>query len=283
MGGPGSLGSTGTPGTPGYVGPGSTGGGPASAPISYGIGVEAARRLTPTEFDATVFSLVGDTQSNSTATLPAALKNPFDNDYTLQEPSQALIEGAEALATDIATRLVADTTRRNQLVGCTPASANDTACFRQFLSAFGRRVTRHPMSSAELDKFTTTLMPYAVAADDFYVAVQLAVQALLQDMRLIYRLECPHATPQLDGSEARDPALVFPVGHHASDWPGCSIRPTLTRSTPRPASRPPRSPCSPTRAPPHRSSASTRSGSATTPRPSILRSRSPCAPSLTPS
>jgi hypothetical protein len=187
-------------------------------PLPFGIATELARRLTPTEYDATIFSLLGDTQVNSVATLPAALKNPFDNDATLQAPSQALIDGAEQLATDIAARLVADPSRRHQLVGYTPASATDSACFRQFLASFGLRVTRHPMASDELDKLATTLMPFAADAGDFYVAVQLAVQALLQDLRFLYRLEVPHATPALDDGELATRLSYFLWGTTPDPW-----------------------------------------------------------------
>jgi hypothetical protein len=165
-----------------------------------------ARRLTSVEYDNTVADLLGDTTRSGALSLPASVRNPFDNDYTLQVPSEALIDGAERLATDMADRLAADPVRRSQRVGCAPKSPSDEACFRQFVATFGRLALRRTLEGEEVNRFMA-LQAFAADAGDFYVGVDLAIRAMLQDPRFLYRIEmgAPDAgTPgirALDGPE----------------------------------------------------------------------------------
>jgi hypothetical protein len=147
-----------------------------------------ARRLTAAEYDATLADLLGETNVRSELLLPEDVRTPYDNDSTDQVASQALIEGAEMLAVEAAARLVADPVRRSSLVGCSPAGAGDSQCFRSFLEKFGRRALRRPLAEAELDGYVA-LQEFAVEAGDFYVGVETALRAFLQDPEFLYRVE----------------------------------------------------------------------------------------------
>jgi hypothetical protein len=146
------------------------------------------RRLTAAEYDQTLRDLLNDSQAQSALLLPEDVRTPFDNDSSSQIASKALIEGAEMLAADAATRLVADPARRASLVGCTPSGAGDASCFRQFLSRFGRRALRRPLATAELDAYAK-LLDFAIEKDDFWVGVDTALRAFLQDPEFLYRVE----------------------------------------------------------------------------------------------
>ena len=82
-----------------------------------------ARRLTRAELDNTIRDLVGDAERPATQLLGEPEFAPFDNDYTLQTPSRALVESLEVLAKDVADRFVTDTGRRGQIMPCSPTGS----------------------------------------------------------------------------------------------------------------------------------------------------------------
>jgi len=164
-------------------------GGDADVPSSVDeIASTGLRRLTSAEYDATVRDLLDDPDPSSVLLLPEDPRNPFDNDFTIQVASQALIEGADLLARDLAAKLVADPPRRNAVLGCIPDDVVDAACFEQFVTTFGRRALRRPLTSDEVDALVG-LLDLAVEADDFDAAVQAAVGTLLQHPEFLYRVE----------------------------------------------------------------------------------------------
>lgn len=146
------------------------------------------RRLTIDEYDNTLRDLLLDDSRSSDLLLPKDTRNPFDNDYTEQIASQALIEGAHLLAADAATRLMADPAKRDQVIGCVPSQPADTECFGAFLDTFGRRALRRSLTQSERDDYLA-LLEYATETADFYTAVDTAVRAFLQDPEFLYRIE----------------------------------------------------------------------------------------------
>src|SRR4051812_32042930 len=118
--------------------PGGAGGGsPQQLPQNAEVGVSGIRRLTRVELDTTLADLLGDTSNSAQRLLPADSTDPFDNDYRTQLASAALIESVEQLATDAATRVMADPVKRAKLVPCTPVGANDTGCLNAVISSLG--------------------------------------------------------------------------------------------------------------------------------------------------
>ncbi len=112
------------------------------------VAVSGLRRLTAGEYVATVQDLVGFVPAGVRETLPIDPLVPFDNDFTGQKASEALIVGADLLAGDIATAVVADPKLRDEVVGCKPTGPSDEACFRSFLATFGRRAMRRTLLPA---------------------------------------------------------------------------------------------------------------------------------------
>src|SRR5688572_27759164 len=126
---------------------GDIGDGPGGAEIptpeeAAEVGVSGARRLTAIEYRNTVFDLVGVDVTDAELVLPTDDRAPFDNDFTRQTSSQALIDGADLLAGEIAVQVVADPALREKAVSCTPGGPTDEACFRTFVEEFGRRALR---------------------------------------------------------------------------------------------------------------------------------------------
>ena len=186
------------------------------------VGESGLRRLTAAEYDATLRDLLGDTTGSAALLLPEDFRTPYDNDYTLQHPSQALVEGAELLARDAAARLREDPERLAGVIGCEPTGPDDAVCFESFVERFGRRALRRPLDADDV----TDMMDLLSAVEDgtFDDAVEAAVRAFLQHPRFLYRVEL--GTPvqgargvfELDDFEVATRLSYMLWGSTPDDW-----------------------------------------------------------------
>lgn len=167
--------------------------------VANEVGVSGARRLTSVEYRTTVRDLVGVDLTDASLILPTDERTPFDDDFTKQTASQALIDGADLLAGQVADAVVADPALRADVVPCDPAGADDEACFRAFVTSFGRRALRRTLSDDEVDAFVTHFMPHAATENDFWVAVSSALRAFLQHPEMLYRIEIGAPVPGMPG------------------------------------------------------------------------------------
>jgi hypothetical protein len=168
-----------------------------------------ARRLSRTEYANVARDVLGDTSGALTQYLVEDEYRPFDNDYTVQTASQALIESLEAAADDLAARATSPANRA-KIVPCTPSGPGDAACLRSTIESLGRRLYRRPLSAEQvtaylgLQSFATEVNPDV--PHDFYTAVNLVLRSMLQDPEVLYRIETgtPTGEPgifQLDSYE----------------------------------------------------------------------------------
>jgi hypothetical protein len=153
------------------------------------------RRLTVREYDDTLRDILLDDGVAAAQQLPVDSLTPFDNDYTHQIASGGLIDATEYLAARAADRLLADSVRRDQVVGCQPATPDDEACMRTFVAAFGRRALRRPLSEDEIVEYlhgtggSGGALDHAAGAGDFFVGVDTIVRTMLQEPEFLYRVE----------------------------------------------------------------------------------------------
>ena len=208
----GSSGQAGTPGgarsaggvpttnagnAPALGGGGSSGAGPATpgagAPSAAAAFDSAARRSSRAELDAIIADVLGDPSRPASKQLLEDEYAPYDNDYTLQAASQALIDGLSALADDVAERVLADPVSRAKIVPCTPSGPGDAACFRSVIESVGARLFRRPLRVEEVEGYlglqAFATEDNAAAENDFYTAVGLFLQSVLQDPEFLYRIE----------------------------------------------------------------------------------------------
>lgn len=150
------------------------------------MGPSSMRRLSQAEYEATVRDLLGVTIS--AAGLPADAKDPFDSDPATQLVSPALISALETLAQKTSEALLAQPSLRDSVVGCAPKGPDDAACFRSFITTFGRRAYRHPLPQSEIDELMT-LQSLAVESGDFYTGVDSVLRVVFQDPQFVYRVE----------------------------------------------------------------------------------------------
>jgi hypothetical protein len=158
-----------------------------------------ARRLTRTELDNVVRDLLGDTTRPASKYLAEDEYGPFDNDYTLQRASAALIDSLAAFAEDVAARAVSSA-NRERVVPCTPSGAGDTACFEQTVELLGKRFFRRPLTPAEIEPYLA-LQAFATednpaVENDFYTGIDLVLRGMLQDPEFLYRIEVGEATAE---------------------------------------------------------------------------------------
>lgn len=184
---------------PGGTGTGS-GYGPGG-PTTQQAALEAARtgirRLTAVEYNAAVRDLLQVGVTSETV-LPEDQRGPFDNDYTHQLPSEALINSADVLAGDVAGQVTTDPALRTKIVPCTPSGASDAVCFREFIQSFGRRAFRRPLEADEVTRFEA-LLTHGTEENDFWVAVDTALRAFLQHPAFLYRAEIGTPVPGKPG------------------------------------------------------------------------------------
>ncbi len=178
------------------TGPGSGGGvvGPGNLTTAS---ASVARRLTRTELTNLVRDVLGDDTGAASKYLAEDEYRPFDNDYTVQRASAALIESLEATAVEIAASAVS-AANRGKVVPCTPTGPGDAACLRSTIEALGKRLYRRPLGEEQITAYMT-LQSYAteVNADvphDFYTAVNLVLRSMLQDPEVLYRIETGTST-----------------------------------------------------------------------------------------
>lgn len=153
-----------------------------------GVGKTGARRLSRVEYDNTLRDLLLDDSRSGFAKLPEDVNDPFDNDFSTQQPSGVLVESAETLAFEAAERLLADPVKRDQVVGCTPIGPEDADCLRSFITHFGRLALRRPLTTEEVDRYLA-FGEFAIEGGDFYIAAGMVITALLQDPEFLYRVE----------------------------------------------------------------------------------------------
>ncbi len=176
--------------------------GTLSSPVGEGVAVNLegdrasdsiARRLSRVELGRTLLLLLGDDSGIAGRRLSADETSPFDNNYERQLVSTALIESLGLMAQEISEATIADTAKRNSVVGCTPASNGDEVCFRSFLESFLFLAFRRPLREGEVDRYMT-LLSFATEVNqyvdnDFYTAVALAIESVIQDPEFLYRIE----------------------------------------------------------------------------------------------
>lgn len=169
-----------------------SGGGSAGPGNSSTASASVARRLSRTELSNLVRDVLGDDTGAPAKFLSEDQYRPFDNDYTVQSASRALIESLEATAADIAARAVLPE-NRGKVVPCQPSGPGDAACLQQTIESVGRRLYRRPLADEQVKAYLT-LQRYATedtpgVTHDFYTAVELVLRSMLQDPEVLYRIE----------------------------------------------------------------------------------------------
>jgi hypothetical protein len=142
------------------------------------------RRLTNSEFDASVTSLLGVNSTFGQSFTPDTRQDNFSrNDAQRVDPVfiTQLDDAAQKLASQVRPNI-------QNLAPCADKTAGAAACARTFLTSFATRAYRRPATDAEV---TALLTVYTAGADGatYEDAIQTAIQAVLESPGFLYVTE----------------------------------------------------------------------------------------------
>jgi len=138
------------------------------------VGPSVAMALTKSEYNHTVRDLLGD----ATSPADSFTDDPWTAGFRVSPP-QSLpplrIQQYQAAAKTIADAAIG---RLGSILTCDPAKLGEDGCARDFITTFGLRAYRHPLTSAEMDAL---FKPYASvrASGDFAHAIGAIIAAAL--------------------------------------------------------------------------------------------------------
>jgi hypothetical protein len=175
-------------GTAGSSGAGTSGGNPnftlaCSAPAP---GSPMLRLLTRTELMNTLGDVFPEVKGQWTASLPASTisSHGFDNDGAAQVGDQlasAILDAATSLATTLVGTPLAT------ILPCSTSTA-DHACAQTFLTKYGPRLFRRPLTTAEQQSYLT-FFDSSKTKSDFKTALKWMTIGLIQSPNTLYRSE----------------------------------------------------------------------------------------------
>lgn len=148
--------------------------------------------LTRTQYENTIFDLLGDDSKPAADFPPENQVQGFKNNTNAHQASPLAVEKYLEAAERLSARAVS--TRLATLAPCT--SGDNMACGRAFVRDFGLKAFRRPLGTTEAqlfdDLFSRTVGPLGYAT-----AVQLTLQAFLQSPQFLYRVDSLRApTPE---------------------------------------------------------------------------------------
>lgn len=158
------------------------------------------RRITRAQYAASVRAALGE---GIVVPRPSRLEpdNPVDGlvsaGTTVATISPRGVEQYEAAAYDIAEQALAPE-RRDALVPCAPASADDARCAATTLEPTGRALYRRPLEPDELDRAVRIATRAGAVLGDFYEGLEFGVAFFLQSPSFLFREEL--GVPTSDGS-----------------------------------------------------------------------------------
>ena len=148
-------------------------------------GASPIRRLTAWEYDNTIRDLLGDDRRPSTiAGFPEEGGSGFDNNADVVSVTRLMANKYMLAAEDVATVAVEDL---GTLTGCDPV-ADESGCVRSFITDFGRRAWRRPLTDEEANAMVA-LYDDARDASDVAGSLELLLGAFLQSPHFLYRVE----------------------------------------------------------------------------------------------
>src|SRR5215469_18126068 len=110
-----------------------------------------------------------------------------------------------ALASSISDQALGEK-QRTIVVPCKPANPThaDDACARRFLSKYGERLFRRPLTKSELSARVRTASLGAKQSKDFYAGLKLALTSLLVAPEFLFRVETAEPDPSNPGQYRLD-------------------------------------------------------------------------------
>jgi len=144
------------------------------------------RRLSSREYDNVVRDLLGDASRPARHFITDSYRNGYDNGSAGLAVQSDQVVGYQAAAEALAEAAVQKDTSR-LLGGCDATLQGESACEEAFLSSFGARAYRRPLTTTELERLRGAFA--AGAAGGFQAGIQTALELILQSPQFLYREE----------------------------------------------------------------------------------------------
>jgi hypothetical protein len=165
----------------------------AAGPINPGRVV--AHRLNNVEYDNTVRDLVGlDLAPSSSYGFPDdAYVEGFDNNADALTAPPLLLEKLEtatqAIVDAALSTAAGNATVRARIMICDPATAGETPCATQILTAFASRAFRRPVTAADMAGYAGLVGVAKSVGDGFEQGIAAGLRAILLSPRFLFRVE----------------------------------------------------------------------------------------------
>jgi hypothetical protein len=165
-----------------------------------------ASLLTRAQYDATIADLLGDDSHPSASFPPENQVQGFNNNTEVHIANPLLVEQFMDAAEGIAARAV--TQNLNLLAACSDTTVSgQQQCGAAFVTSFGKRAFRRPLSADEASAFNS-LLAAQVASQDYPTAIKLVIEAMLQSPQFLYRVDSAAAPTSQTGAIALGPYEV---------------------------------------------------------------------------
>lgn len=148
------------------------------------------RRLSHAEYERTLADLFEGVPVPEFEFPDDLAVHGFENNAQALNASALLVERYNEVAADMASLAVEQSL--TELLPCDPAEA-DFSCAEAFVSAFGLRAFRRPLSDDERERYTNLVLDQSANIGTFEAGVELAIQAFLQSPSFLYRMESSSA------------------------------------------------------------------------------------------
>jgi hypothetical protein len=188
------------PGGGGVTPPG--GGGTTTPPGPGAPGTAVFRRLNRVEYNNTIRDLLGD-NSNPAKDFPpdadSAKSGFFAGGTVALADAGHLLEATEAIADGALKRL-------KDILPCSAtatAAADQDQCARTFITSFGKRAFRRPLTPEETTDLTSYYGSLRSGGNDFQGAVRLLLAGILLSPQFLYRWEVTPKTAVKEGALVR--------------------------------------------------------------------------------
>jgi hypothetical protein len=162
---------------------------PADAPpAGFKAGPSGLRRLTVAQYQNSIKDLFGEQAAVSIALEADTVLNGFASiGASRMALSPLATEQFEAAALEVAKLVFADSARRSALAGCDPVA--DAACTDRFITSFGQRAWRRPLTQVEVARYSAIAGAASIALGNAWGGLEYATAGLLQSPHFLYRVE----------------------------------------------------------------------------------------------
>jgi hypothetical protein len=194
-GGPSGSGGPSGGGSPGGGGPGVSLPMPGSDPLEpdrtqaackqIQTGPAPIRRLTRSEYDATVRDLLGEDKGLAKSFPGEELQHSFDNSAELRSVSDVLAENYVTAAKEIGKTV---TGKLGSFLDCDPGKDGEAACLDRFLDGFGTRIWRRPLDTEQRADLKQIFMN-GKSGGSFADGIDAVVRVMVLSPQFMYRIE----------------------------------------------------------------------------------------------